>query len=254
MLKKLICAVLLLLIVFIPWKSMSYTNTRDGIGDKDEAIIKEFRSHHGYSKNELKNLEIKYLGTVDDYKIYYVPYKNDEPLTKDLVKEGYTFPFKCQTRIIGINSYKLYTIGNLIYETQINIKQLYEILPEEFKTPGTTPAKILTQEEITKLKANLQAITSTKTLSSNPLDQIKGHEKEYNEIIGLGKPAVDYFISEYKKGNLDGSNAWITAWICNEILGDKNPIKIWEQDNKNGWSYGIDWYEKYLKAMTIERD
>jgi hypothetical protein len=34
---------------------------------------------------------------------------------------------------VGIKSMELYTIGELTHETQINIKQLYEVLPEKFK-------------------------------------------------------------------------------------------------------------------------
>lgn len=111
----------------------SYVNTKDNINDKDEAIIKEFCSHHGYSNNELKNLATKYLGLVDGYKIYYVPFKGENESDKDWIKNGYTFRGKSYTRIIGIKSNKLYTIGELVNETQINIKQLYKVLPEEFK-------------------------------------------------------------------------------------------------------------------------
>jgi hypothetical protein len=112
----------------------SVVNTKDNIDDEDEAIIKEFRSHHGYTNNELKNLSIKYLGVVDNYKIYYVPFKDGNETGEGWTKEGYTFPVKSHTRIVGIKSNKLYTIGELIHETQIDIKQLYELLPEEFKT------------------------------------------------------------------------------------------------------------------------
>jgi hypothetical protein len=114
----------------------SVVNTKNNINDNDEAIIKEFRSHHGYTNKELKNLEVNYLGTVDSYKIYYVPFKGSSGVLNpsSWTKEGYTFPIECQTRIIGIKSSELYTIGNLIHETQINIKQLYDMLPEEFKT------------------------------------------------------------------------------------------------------------------------
>jgi hypothetical protein len=81
---------------------------------------------------------------------------------------------------------------------------------------------------------------------------VKGHEKEYDEILKMGESVVDYFIDEFKNGRLDVSNEWITAWICNEILGDKNPIKIWVKDNENGWDSGRDWYDKYIKIKEIK--
>jgi len=105
----------------------------------------------------------------------------------------------------------------------------------------------LDNNQISKIKANLIIISSSPKISSNPHDYINAHKSEYNEIIQMGNPVVDYFVSEFKKGNLNGITAWISAWMCNEILGDRNPIKIWSEDQKNGWSTGIDWYEKYLQ-------
>lgn len=102
------------------------------------------------------------------------------------------------------------------------------------------------------IKSNLILITSTLSMSSNSYDQIKVNNKEFYEIVQLGKPAADYFVEEYRKGNLDSSNEGMTAWICNEILGDINPIKIWSEDNKNGWSSGRDWYQKYIKIKKIK--
>jgi hypothetical protein len=109
----------------------------------------------------------------------------------------------------------------------------------------------LTIDQINKVKSNLKTFSSNAHLS-NPLAHVEGHEKEYDEIVQMGEPVVDYFIGEFRKGNLDGSNEWLTAWICNEILGDKNPIKIWVDDNKNGWSSGRDWYERYIKIKKIK--
>jgi len=36
-----------------------------------------------------------------------------------------------------------------------------------------------------------------------------------------------------------------------EILGEENPIKIWSEDNKNGWDSGGDWYEKYIGGVEV---
>lgn len=99
--------------------------------------------------------------------------------------------------------------------------------------------------QIAKIKFNMIIISSSLTMSSNPYDQIKAHKNEYNEIVGMGEPVVDYFLKEFEHSNLNGSTEWISSWICNEILGDKNPIKIWVEDNKNGWASGREWYEKY---------
>ncbi|MBS4538464.1 hypothetical protein GOQ27_08305 [Clostridium sp. D2Q-11] len=132
--------IILLLIIVILLVGCKQKNelikTDDNINDKDEKIIKEFRSHHDYSKEELKSLNIKYLGEVDGFRIYFVPYKGSNGILneRDWIKEGAVFPIESHTRILGVQYNKLYTLSNLVYETQINIKQLYELLPEEFKT------------------------------------------------------------------------------------------------------------------------
>jgi hypothetical protein len=123
-------------------------------------------------------------------------------------------------------------------------------LNEIRKTPDNKTT--LTNEQINKVESNLNVIFSTSTHSSNPFDQVKGHEKEYDEIIQMGEPAVNYFVDNYKSGELETGREWLTAWICNEILGDKNPIKIWAEDNKNGWDSGSDWYDKYIKINNTK--
>lgn len=109
----------------------------------------------------------------------------------------------------------------------------------------------LTNQQIEKVRTNLKIISSSPVHSSNPHDYIREHKKEYDEIIQMGEPVVDFFIEEFKNGNSNGLDEWITAWICNEILGEKNPVKIWAEDHENGWDSGRDWYEKYMKIKKI---
>lgn len=130
---KIIFITLFSMFILLGYQSTTYINTKDDIDDSDEALIKEFRQNHGYSNNELKTLPIKLLREIDDYKIYYVDFNKTTESSNDWGKDGIVFSVKSHTRIIGIKSKKLYTIGNLIYETQINIKKLYKILPSEFK-------------------------------------------------------------------------------------------------------------------------
>lgn len=110
----------------------------------------------------------------------------------------------------------------------------------------------LTAEEVKKVEKNLKVIISGPlTKSSNPYDQIKAHKQEFNEIVAMGEPVVSYFVEQFKSGKLDGNSEWVTAWICNEVLGEENPIKIWSEDNKNGWDSGSDWYEKYIGGVEV---
>jgi hypothetical protein len=134
--KNLISLISLILLLFITGCSpKSYINNKDSIPDNDEKIIKEFRSHHNYTKDQLKTLEIKHLGDVSDYRIYYVPFKGSSGVLneEDWIEGEYIFPIESHTRIIGIRNDKLYTLGELINETQIDIKALYNIMPDEYK-------------------------------------------------------------------------------------------------------------------------
>lgn len=104
------------------------------INEENEKLIKEFRSHHGYSSDELKNMKIKYIGNVDNYYIYYVPFKDKwYDYQGDFKCQGYSFPAQSQVRIIGSKDGKLYTLGMMIFETSINVKDLYNLLLDEYK-------------------------------------------------------------------------------------------------------------------------
>jgi len=135
LLSVVILIVLVSLLVSCSSSIESYINRNDSIADRDEKVIKEFRSHHNYSNEELKSLAIKYLGEVDGFRIYFVPFKGSSGVLNEgsWTKDNYTFPVESHTRIIGIKNSNLYTVGNLIHETPINIKALYDILPNEYK-------------------------------------------------------------------------------------------------------------------------
>lgn len=111
--------------------SCNYINTSDSIEDSDEKMIKEFRSHQNYSSEELKSLGIKYLGEVDGFKIYFVPFKGSIGVRDggSFTKENYTFSIESQIKVIGIKDNILYTMGELLHQTSINTEELYNILP-----------------------------------------------------------------------------------------------------------------------------
>jgi len=115
------------------------------------------------------------------------------------------------------------------------------------------PREQLSEDEIFMVNKSLEAMTSIPSKASSPFEDIEENNEVYKQIINLGDPVVDYFLVEFKNSSTDGSREWVMAWICNEILGDRNPIKIWELDHKNGWDSGRDWYEKYTgTAVKIE--
>lgn len=117
------------------------------INTENEKIIKEFRSHHGYTNDELKNMKIKYLGNVEGYFIYYVPLKESADYGSSMQSYeagGYVFPAVSMSRIIGIKDSKLYTLGNLIFETSLkdHAGEVYNLLIDEFKDLNKIPYEI----------------------------------------------------------------------------------------------------------------
>lgn len=108
----------------------SYIDKSDSINDDDEKLIKKFRSNHDYTFDELKELQIEYLGEVSGFRIYLVEYRGDIamcPLTGWEI-DGYVFPLGATTKIMGIKEDKLYVSGKLIYETSIDIPILYDLV------------------------------------------------------------------------------------------------------------------------------
>lgn len=112
-----------------------FTVSKYNINAESEKIIKEFRSHHGYTSDELKNIKIRYLGNIHGYYIYYVPLKKSYDDGNDYKTNGYVFPGVSMTRIIGIENGNLYTLGNMIFETSLreDVGEVYNLLLDEFK-------------------------------------------------------------------------------------------------------------------------
>lgn len=124
-------AILLLLFLLFRFNAIASIQYFDDIKNSDEFLIKAFRSHHHYTIGELRQLKIEYLGEVDGYRIYDVSYKgsvNSDPWTK----QGYTFPPESHTRVIGIKKGSLYVLGELVHESNIDIKRLYEVIQSKF--------------------------------------------------------------------------------------------------------------------------
>lgn len=40
------------------------------------------------------------------------------------------FPSESHTQILGVKEGDLYTLGNLLFETSINVEKLHELIPE----------------------------------------------------------------------------------------------------------------------------
>jgi len=126
-------SIILICLIFLGYSFVNYftyIDKKDSIRDDDEKLIKKFRSHHNYSLDELKGLEIEYLDEIDGYRIYLVEFDGNTDMGSlsgwDI--DEYVFPIGASTRIIGIKDDNLYVSGKLIYETAIDIDRLYELV------------------------------------------------------------------------------------------------------------------------------
>jgi len=121
-LKKSFALLLILIIFLILFKKLG-----------DKALIKFHMSVNTSPFSKAMNTDMRYLGKVEGYRIYYVeshrkPYLGD----KDTI-DGYFFESKLFSTIKGIKHLGYYTLGELLFEENINSKKLYEAIPEKYK-------------------------------------------------------------------------------------------------------------------------
>lgn len=125
-------------------------------------------------------------------------------------------------------------------------------ITQAFITKEKHPAKFAEILEITKsetpirdlVELNLKIIVSAQQskASSNSYDFIQEKKKEYDEIVSLGQPALEYMLNRFETSAENGLEEYIMAEACSEILGQK------EKDND--WSSGREWYETYIRSKT----
>ncbi|NLD45917.1 MAG: antirepressor regulating drug resistance protein [Clostridiaceae bacterium] len=124
--------------------------------------------------------------------------------------------------------------GNSI-QPEITTKRSSDIkkveLPEE---------KGFSQETINEVEMRLETIASSPMTASNPYAYINAHEKEYESIIEMGEPALQYMLSEFAKGNQTDLKGHIMKALCIEMLGDRI-------DKSEGlYETGQDWYDQVI--------
>ncbi|MCK5764179.1 MAG: DUF4825 domain-containing protein, partial [Clostridiales bacterium] len=72
---------------------------------------------------------------------------------------------------------------------------------------------------------NLTIIMSSPKESSNPIDYIKAHQNEYENIIKYGNEEVlEYLLSQFENNNVEGLRGQLIMRICKELLGQRNNV------------------------------
>lgn len=83
-------------------------------------------------------------------------------------------------------------------------------------------------------------ISNGPSLSSNPYDYIKDNQ-DYEEIVNMGKPALEYMLRKFEAGKENGLKEYIMAIACSEILGEK--------PGTGSWTSGRDWYNSHRGVL-----
>jgi hypothetical protein len=81
--------------------------------------------------------------------------------------------------------------------------------------------KVKDENEIAKLvEENLAIIMSSPKQASNPYAYIQAHQEEYENIKKLGgEKALQYMLSQFESGNVEGLRGHIMMQLCKELLG-----------------------------------
>lgn len=72
---------------------------------------------------------------------------------------------------------------------------------------------------------NLSVILSSPKESSNPQDYINAHQEEYENFFKYGgEEALQYILTQFETGNVEGLRGQILMKLCNELLGARNNV------------------------------
>lgn len=106
-----------------------------------------------------------------------------------------------------------------------SIKKLIDLLNgTSFDSVGTQTTNTQTAQG-DEIENYLKVIISSPKESSNPKDYINAHQEEYYSILKMGDDALDYLLSQFKKGSSNNLKGYIMMALCTDLLGDRNNIK-----------------------------
>jgi beta-lactamase regulating signal transducer with metallopeptidase domain len=135
-------------------------------------------------------------------------------------------------------------------------------------SPGNTaegeirPVSVIIEE-------NIDIIMSSPKESSNPQDYINAHRNEYESILKLGDQALDYLLSQFKKGGTNDLRGHIMMRLCKDMLGDRqsesddtllpkewySQLTIYEETRLPNFDYdGSDPIQSLVYAIEVENN
>lgn len=95
--------------------------------------------------------------------------------------------------------------------------------PSGFQPPGVGE-DVGSIDVGTRVEQNLEAIVSSPEGVSAPLTYIRAHQHEYESILKMGAPALDYLLARFEDGGNDNLKGHIMMSLCKELLGARNNV------------------------------
>ena len=89
------------------------------------------------------------------------------------------------------------------------------------------------------IEDHLERIVSNRNynVSSNPHTYIANEPDAYRAIVSGGEASFAYLTERLRNGDANGLKQWVMAKACQDILGDRSPVKQWVS--------GKDWIKQY---------
>lgn len=116
----------------------------------------------------------------------------------------------------------------------------------------TEPTETETSAEFSSqlVEAKLKIIMESGPLnSSNTYDYIRD-SREFEEIVAMGKPALNYMLNEFSKSNANTLKEDIMALACSKILGEPG-FKEGSGVRGRDWYYKVGSFIKYMNDQQI---
>lgn len=140
----------------------------------------------------------------------------------------------------ALKGYSISSFGMVKVKTGKSFEQYEGRGTQHYFLSGST---VVSDEDLARtIDEKLNAIISNgPSFSSNPYHYIKDNQ-DYEEIVDMGKPALEYMLRKFEAGKENGLKEYIMAAACSEILGEK-------PGTGNGVS-GRDWFNSHRGVLT----
>lgn len=141
-------------------------------------------------------------------------------------------------------------------ESLEKFKEEFIPLIEKHNWSSLTPSSFNIVNSISEnVERNLELITESPAASSNPVDYIRAHQKEYETILKMGDDALIYLLSLFEQREVNGLKAHVMMRLCIDLLGDRNNVKEGSYSSPEEWYSRLSPYTpSKLPAFKIETD